>query len=249
MKTFLLNKTGRLHDTHTEDYVFVKEMEPDWVIAAVMDGCSSGKESFFASALLGKLLHKACRVLPQLIRINPDFNLKKVEGDFLGNFLLNQVFDGLDKARKILDTELIEILSTLILLVYNISGRSAWINISGDGMIVHNGEILEVDQNNVPDYMAYHLDIPFDTWMARYSKTYTFHDAEDISISTDGITKFYSLHDRRSKTIDPVEYLLADKSLTGSPDMLEEKFRILSRDYGLSPYDDLGMIRIIHPVK
>ncbi len=245
MKIFQLNKTGKLHDTHTEDYVLVENISHDWIIAAVFDGCSSGEESFFASALYGKLIRKSCKLLPQLGKIRPEFNLQEIDASFIGKFILNQVFDEIKKAHRLLGTGLTEILSTIILLVYNGSSKSAWINISGDGYIVHNKEIEEIDQSNIPDYMAYHLDIEFDQWINEFSKTYSFKNQSDISISTDGISKFFSIIERRQRSIDPIQYLLIDKKWADTEDMLEKKFNVLKNDQGLYPYDDLGMVRII----
>jgi hypothetical protein len=245
MKIYQLNKTGKLHETHTEDYVLAVKVSNDWTIAAVFDGCSSGQESFFASALCGKILRKSCKMLPLLREIRPEFNLQKIDASFIGRFILNQVFDDLKKAHRLLGTEPTEILSTIILLVYNRTSKSAWINISGDGFIIHNKNIEEIDQNNIPDYMAYHLDITFDQWINEFSKTFSFEDQRDISISTDGISKFYSNTEKRQRHIDPVHFLLIDNTWEDSYDMLEIKFIVLKNEYGLLPYDDLGMIRII----
>lgn len=245
MKIYQLNKTGKLHETHTEDYVMVEKVSTNWIIAAVFDGCSSGKESFFASALYGKILRKSCKMLPLLRKIRLEFDFEKTDASFIGKFLLNQLFDDLKKAHRLLGTEMREILSTIILLVYNQSSKSAWVNISGDGFIIHNKEIEEIDQHNIPDYMAYHLDIEFDQWINAFSKSFSFENQSDISISTDGISKFYSITEKRQRSIDPVHFLLIDDTWKDSDDMLESKFNVLKDEHGLFPYDDLGMIRII----
>jgi hypothetical protein len=130
-------------------------------------------------------------------------------------------------------------------LLYNRSTKSAWINISGDGYIVHNKELEEIDQNNIPDYMAYHLDITFDQWINTFSKTFSFKNQRDIAISTDGISKFYSITEKRQRSIDPLQYLLIDKKWDDAEDMLERKFNVLRDEHGMVPYDDLGMVRII----
>ena len=245
MKIYQLNKTGRLHDTHTEDYVAVQKVSTEWIIAGVFDGCSSGKESFFASALYGKILRKSSKMLPLLRNKRPEFDLEKTDASYIGKFILNQLFDDLKKAHHLLGTELREILSTIILMVYSRSNKSAWVNISGDGFIIHNKEIKEIDQNNIPDYMAYHLDIEFDQWINAFSKSFSFENQSDISISTDGISKFYSITEKRQRSIDPVHFLLIDDKWKDSDDMLEKKFHILKNEHGLFPYDDLGMVRII----
>jgi hypothetical protein len=246
MNIYTLNKTGRFHDIHTEDHVFLYSLEHGWLAGAVMDGCSSGKETYFASTLLGKLLCKACKMLLHLNRIDEKFRLDEADDAFIGKFLLEQVFDDLKKAHQLLDTDLFEMLSTLLLLIYHEKNKSAWINISGDGLIVHNQDMIEIDQNNIPDYMAYHLDIKFEQWIQQFSKTYVFENQHDLSISTDGIFKFFSISERQQKSIDPVHYLLIDDSHKGSEEMLKHKFKILEEQYGLIPYDDLGMIRIIN---
>jgi hypothetical protein len=239
MNIYQLNKTGKLHETHTEDYVMVEKVSHDWIIAAVFDGCSSGQESFFASALYGKILRKSIKMLPLLKKIRPEFSLQKIDAPYIGRFILNQVFDDLKKVHHLLGTELIEMLSTIILMVYNRSSKSTWINISGDGFIVHNNNIED-------DYMAYHLDIPFDQWINEFTRTFSLENQTDISISTDGISKFYSNTDKRQRSIDPIRYLLIDKKWDDEVVMLERKFNILKNEYGLLPYDDLGMVRIIN---
>jgi len=246
MKIFRLNKMGYLHDTHSEDHVFLEKIGNKWTIGAVMDGCSSGKETYFASTLYGKILGKTCRMLHYLDRINPEFSIERIDGAFIGKFLLNQIFDDLIKVQQLLATELVEMLSTLILLVYHPESKDAWINISGDGFIAYDKQVLEIDQNNIPDYMAYHLDTKFDQWMVAFSRTYPLVNKSDISISTDGISKFFSFAGGRQRTIDPVQYLLIDDTLKDTDNMLEEKFRILQEEHGLVPYDDLGMIRIVN---
>jgi hypothetical protein len=241
-----LNKTGLLHDIHTEDHVFIQELDDNWTIGAVMDGCSSGIETYFASTLYGKIIRKSLKGLLLSGRMNPKFNLDKLNADQIGSFILNQIFNDLAATHKLLETDLIEMLATLLLLVYHKKNKSAWINISGDGLIVCNHQIIEIDQNNIPDYMAYHLDITFDQWIERYSKTYSLKEQTDISISTDGISKFITQNQRRPQSIDPLHYLLVDDTLMDSGNMLESKYKILEQEHGLIPYDDLGIIRIIN---
>lgn len=246
MRILTLNKTGKLHDTHTEDHLVVEQLEGNWVIAAVMDGCSSGKESYFASTLFGKIIRKTCRKLPYLEKLNADLSLEKINGSIIRRFILNQIFDDLAKTHKLLGAHIEELLSTLILLVYNTQSKEAQINISGDGLIVANKIIKEIDQNNIPDYMAYHQDISFDKWLENFSQTFEFNDCQDLSISTDGVSKFRPLSTNRKQTINPVHYLLVDTSFSEAENMLEDKYKLLTRDYRLYPYDDLGIIRIIN---
>jgi len=246
MKISTLNKAGRFHESHTEDHLVVEELDENWVIAAVMDGCSSGKESFFASTLYGKIIRKTCRKIPHIEKLNADFSLDKIEGSTIGRFILNQIFDDQAKTQKLLTTHIEEMLTTLILLVYNSKSKKAWINISGDGLIVANQLIKEIDQNNIPDYMAYHQNISFEKWFENFSQTFEYAHCHDLSISTDGVSKFQSQSNNSQQTINPLHYLLVDKSFSKSNNLLEEKYHLLTNDYGLYPYDDLGIIRIVN---
>ena len=245
MKLYTLNTVGQLHKTHTEDHIFHSDLNQNWFIGAVMDGCSSGKESHFASNLLGKIIRKACNSIPNLERISPDLKSKQLEHELIGKHILHVVFDDLKKTKQLLSLELKEMLTTLILMVFQKDNRSAWINISGDGLIANNMEIIEIDQENVPDYMSYHLDIDFEKWFMDYSKTFTFEQLENLSISTDGVSKFYTPTERRQKNIDPEKFLLTDLTLLEDPDMLEKKCKVLYDEHGLVPFDDLGIIRLI----
>jgi len=246
VKIFQLNKPGRIHDVHSEDHVFLRELPDDWIIGAVMDGCSSGRDSYFPSTLFGKILEKSCKILPMYHRIDPEFTLSDTSAPILGKIILQQVFGDLKYIHDFLQTDLIEMLSTLQLMVYHRKRRSAWINISGDGYIVHDKNLIEIDQYNMPDYMAYHLDLSFDVWFDQHSQSYTLDNQSDISISTDGVSKFYSRSEKTQRSIDPAHYLLIDDTFKETDDMLDMKFKILKEEYGLLPYDDLGMIRIIN---
>lgn len=103
-----------------------------------MDGCSSGKESYFASTLYGKSLHKSCRALLNMKEIRPDFDLELMDKKAVGSFILIQLFEDIKKIKRTLFLDIKEILSTLILLVFDLKDNSAWINVSGDGLLVCN---------------------------------------------------------------------------------------------------------------
>ena len=68
-----------------------------------------------------------------------------------------------------------------------------------------------------------------------------------MMIRLDGVSKFYSNTDKRQRSVDPVHFLLVDTTWEDSSDMLERKYVALENEYGLMPYDDLGIIRIINP--
>ena len=53
-----ISKIGEFHTNHNEDSSSITEIGEDKIMIAVMDGCSMGKESHFASTLIAKLLRK-----------------------------------------------------------------------------------------------------------------------------------------------------------------------------------------------
>jgi len=246
IKVYTLNKKGKIHDNHCEDHLIVRNLDGPWLLGAVMDGCSSGIESHFASGLVAKIINRACGDL--LMKANLAGMKEEYEKnlEMIGRFILEQVWDTIPGLKKMLSLHIHELLSTLILLVYNKDHRAAWINISGDGFIAVDDRIEEIDQDNMPDYMAYHLGDRFDDWIESHSKTFSIKYAENLAISTDGVAKFHALSQRSPVRIDPVNYLLVDAENASSPEMLEDKVKPLATEYGLYPYDELGIVRILN---
>ena len=58
MKQYELTKIGEFHTNHNEDSSTITEIGADHILMAVMDGSSMGKESYFVSTLITKLLRK-----------------------------------------------------------------------------------------------------------------------------------------------------------------------------------------------
>ena len=52
------SQIGQFHTNHNEDAYVTTQLSNDWYLLGVMDGCSMGTESHFASTLLVKLLRK-----------------------------------------------------------------------------------------------------------------------------------------------------------------------------------------------
>ena len=244
MKTYTHLSSGKFHPNHCEDFVFQCLLGGHFFVGAVMDGCSSGKESYFASSLYGKSLHKSCRVLPNMKEIQPELDLNILDKSSIGSFILAQLFEDIKKIKRTLFLDIEEILSTIILLVVDLRDNSGWVNISGDGLIVVNGDVNEIDQNNMPDYMSYHLDLKPGDWIRKHTQSIGYNDIKDISISTDGIIKLKP-GDRDMVIINPVDYFLIE-----SPEDKPKNFLDILRNnliYNLDyiQYDDMGMIRLI----
>ena len=58
MRIYQFTKTGDHHVNHCEDYTITETLGTDKILCAVMDGCTMGTDSYFASTLTGKLLRK-----------------------------------------------------------------------------------------------------------------------------------------------------------------------------------------------
>jgi len=245
MKIFSLTALGKYHPQNCEDHVFHHYVGSQYLIAAVMDGCSSGVESHFASTMYGKSLHKSCRMLPNMKQILPELDVEQMDKEAVGNFILGQLFEDVKKVKKSLFLDIEELLSTILFLVYDLKNSSAWLNVSGDGLAVCNGVFQEFDQNNMPDYLAYHLDIKFDAWFNNHTKSYNFQDINDISISTDGLTKLKKNAHRLSREVDIIDRFLIQKPLDSDENALAKTFMNLTQEEHYLPYDDIGIIRLI----
>jgi hypothetical protein len=245
MHIYTLITPGTYHPLNCEDHIFNKYIGDRYLVAAVMDGCSSGVQSQFASLLYGKSLNKACLMLSDRKQVAADFDFVTISKESLGQFILGQLFEDVKRVKKGLFLSTEEILSTILLLVYDLNDNTAWINISGDGLLAYNGEISEFDQQNRPDYLAYHLDITFDQWLGNHTTTHDYQDVRDISISTDGLQKLRKNPQRSSIDIDPVDLFLIQKPQGSQERALLNSYLSLTEEEKYIPYDDIGIVRMI----
>lgn len=138
-----------------------------------------------------------------------------------------------------------ELLTTLIILLYNIKENKGIILSIGDGVICINGKITEFDRDNKPDYLAYHLHENFEHWYIQQNQKILFDHLSDISVSTDGILTFSKFKKTDIEDINAVEYLMIDPLQDDTEEILNKKLKKLEHYYGLKPTDDLAIIRII----
>ena len=100
MKIYSHISSGKYHPVHGEDHLFYEQLTDDIVVAAVMDGCSSGTESHFASASYVKSLRKACKMLPNMKEIFPEMSLERMTEEDIGVYLLKQLFEDMKKLKR-----------------------------------------------------------------------------------------------------------------------------------------------------
>lgn len=238
--------SGKYHQIYCEDSLLCQSINENWLVAGVFDGCSTAVDSHFTSALFVKLIQKASRELPQLMGRDKYNEINYMASQTLMEFLCSILFNGTLKLRNALRLDNIELLSTIILLVHNTQKKESFVSVSGDGLIACNGQLIEIDQNNIPDFMAYHLNLSFSEWYTKHVAHYKFDEVKDIAIATDGVSKIWNAQTQEQpKNIDPADYLLIDANGKEDHRMLANKTIELSADYGLGFYDDLAIVRLI----
>lgn len=235
-------KRGISHENFCEDYVFILEIESKYLIAGVLDGCSGGTESYFASAIFGKAIKNFAK------------NLKISDFKSSEEVLKHLVYKTITNIKCFAERFFIntdELLSTLIILVLDIAENKGNILCTGDGFVSINGENFNIDQNNIPDYLAYHFKEinnieEFENWYVTQQNNFYFPELKDITISTDGINSFIKENKNFEfdEDYDVIDFLTNDTSLLNNKSMLGRKVNILKNKYGLTNSDDLGIVRI-----
>ena len=242
MKTYSLLQIGEYHTNFCEDALFSSSFNDDVQILAVMDGCSSGKESHFASTLFTKFLKKEIKEVSYKEYFSKShFSLIEIQ-----KRILEGLFNDLKAFKNQNHLETIELLSTLVLGVINKSSGQGEIIVIGDGVICHDGKIYEFEQDNHPDYLAYHLEENFEAWYTKQSQFLKFEKAKRIAISTDGVFTFKKLELERHPQISSSEilnFILINNEGNESQKMLFKKILDLKEKFGLTPMDDLGILR------
>lgn len=243
MNKYTQSLIGEFHTNQNEDAYTIVDLGQEKMMIAVMDGCSMGKESHFASTLIVKLLRKIGK---ELSFRNFAERKQKETSEYLRE-ILEKLFDDLKHLKSILHLEKDELLSTLILGVIDKSTLDVEIITVGDGLICDNGELIEYEQNDKPDYLGYHLDGEFNPWFQNQSQVVSLKNVKDLSISTDGIFTFKNFDGKPYPEISEeelVKYLLIDEEGAEQENMLKKKILAIENKYGLKPSDDLTIIRI-----
>ena len=244
MKKYEHIQIGTFHTNHCEDYLVSSEIGTDKLMIAVLDGCSMGNESHFASSLIGKILLKGAKE----IHFKDFFEKEKKHGKFILKNLMELLFKDLISLKNNLQLEKEGLLSTLVLGIIDLKKKNAEIICVGDGIVSCNGKLYEFEQNNKPDYLAYHLHENFSEWFEKQNQKLSFSDIYDLGISTDGIFTFRKFDDKnyeQNEKIDLVNYLLIDENKNKNEYMLRKKTNHIETKWGLKPSDDLAIIRII----
>lgn len=246
MKFYKTLQIGDYHINHCEDYLFSGEIGNDKIICAVMDGCTMATDSYFASTLVGKILRKITieKSYKELYKIELFADVEKILYS-----ILEDLFKELSIAKNQLMLNDKELLTTLIILVADKKTNKGIVMVIGDGLVCINGNLTEYDQDNKPDYLGFHINENFENWYNKQIQKIDFENIKDISIATDGIFMFKPTRKVEEETINPLDFLLIDKTLSENEEMLNIKLKKLDLTYGLKPTDDLAIIRIIQEIE
>lgn len=243
MKIYTALQKGEHHLNYCEDYYFVGEIGDDKVLCAVMDGCTMATDSYFASTLVGKLLRKIIK--EKSYKVFYGLDTYSTPENYLKTILAD-LFKELSFIKNQLMLETAELLTTLVIMLVDKKEKQGIVMAIGDGLVYINGQITDFDQNNIPDYIGYHLHKDFEEWYNAQQQKILFHEIEDIIVATDGIFTFMPINKTNlAEDINPINFLLFDKTNKQNSEMLSWQLKHLEFEYGLKPADDLAMIRIL----
>jgi cysteinyl-tRNA synthetase len=245
-----LIRRGTDHKNYAEDSLACKELE-NFIYACVFDGCSKGVESHFASTLFAKAFNDTLNELNQLF----DNSTTSLESQ--AKMLLFQMARKVREVKGILNLNIIELMSTIVLCVVDKNTKSCYVVAIGDGYyrvdkvesFIQNTKFIEQEHSeNKPDYIAYDLDkiqnyLDFELWFSQKPERHLFENVTDITISSDGMNTFSEFKNSKDRT-DPIAFLVRDEEMLENKIMLDKKYNILQSMYGVINKDDLGMVRI-----
>ena len=238
---------GAYHSNHCEDFLLTENLSDRLKLIAVMDGCTMGEESVFASILFGKTLRKIAKEHYYLSRI------RTFENTSLSCWVervLQQLFQELRQLQNQLDLSVNELLSTLLIGIVDCTSSSAEFLVIGDGVIVVDGQLHEFEQNDKPDYLGYHLSEDFDHWFLSQNQRLSIDSFTDLSIATDGFFTFRSV---RTQTLAPpktiLQMLAIDSPVSPSSNFFAKQLNRMKENLNLLVTDDLAIVRIINSNK
>ena len=243
MKKYEISKIGEFHTNHNEDASTINEIGENKILIAVMDGCSTGTESHFASTLIAKVLRKISKEISYKEFVE---RTRKEVREILKE-VIKSLFEELKQLKNHLHLEREEMLSTIILGIIDQQKNEVELITVGDGLVCCNGKIIEYEQDDTPDYLGYHLEEDFNNWFQDQTQKLSLKNVKDLSISTDGIFTFKNFDGKKYAEItdkEIIKLLLIEKIDNDDENFLKKKILEIETEYGLLPSDDLTIIRI-----
>lgn len=214
------------HKNTNEDSVFVKETESS-VFGVVADGCSTGINSHFASQLICYVVEKV--EIPDKLRLTS----RDVISDICWKFKW---------IKEVTQLSEMHLLSTCLFFHYDKQKEELSIRVFGDGYYYINGVEYCVDQNNTPDYLAYHLkSAEYLDYMFK-NPEFIHENVGSFQICSDGISSF-----SRTQFEDAQKHWAILLEKPTSTNYLERIYNILKRDKWINN-DDLSIVSYINSI-
>lgn len=242
MRIYNTLNIGEFHTNYCEDFFIEKQIGTNEKLIAVLDGCTMGTESVFASILFGKILRNiAKKKFYEEFVTDKSFELK----DKLKE-VVKTLIDETKRLKNQLGLETNELLSTLIIGVIDTKESKAEFLTVGDGLICWDGKLIEYEQDDKPDYLGYHLADDFENWYTNHEQKLTVSSFKDLSICTDGIFTFRNFEDKSKQKSENeiIDYLLIDNEGAEFDNFLHRKMQTLKDKWNHLVTDDLAIIRI-----
>lgn len=240
-----LERRGMAHEQRCEDDSLAFSYNQIAVLI-VFDGCSSGTDSYFASALFAKIFKKiAIEGKGYFESLNENSHLETI-----AYTIIHWFFEELKYVVNYLELDISEVLSTIVFSLVNIKTKKSYSVIFGDGSIYVNGETFSVHaENNAPNYIAGHLNEQFyDVWENNCAFKRNFDVKETIAVLSDGIDSFRSYREGRYVNDIEKEDILYRFFRSGR--FLDSKIglakicNILDSEKHIAPSDDLSIAHI-----
>ena len=165
----IINKTKKNKNTCEDGYKVIENQ--DLLFGIVMDGCSTGINSSWVVQTIIYIFNniiKYCKFSPE---------------DYFLLVLLSKI----KEISNLLHLNSDNLLTTLIIFQYNKKSKVLEIRTFGDCVYYVNDIEYVVDQNNTPDYFAYHLNNE-EEFFNKYPTT-LYENVDKFIICTDGIDK------------------------------------------------------------
>lgn len=224
-----LNKRSDTHNS-CEDSFFVKETD-ELIYGCICDGCSTGIKSHFASQAICYAFEKTAS---NYINMFPITSERAVRAIIANIFMI----------KSILTLDNMNFLSTLLMFQYHKPSKKLLIRAFGDGFYSVNDVECIIDQNNIPDYIGYHLNDDYKNlgdYLDKYPER-LYIDVEKFLISTDGIERIERGALQKEATIEPLKLLLHPP--TGKT-YLDRMWNLIKKD-GFILSDDLTIVSYVN---
>lgn len=242
MKIYSTLNIGAFHTNHCEDFLIAEQIGTNEQLIAVMDGCTMGKESVFASILFGKILRNIAKKKFYEEFVTRDSSSIQDKLREVIRLLFNETKD----FKNQLGMETNELLSTIIIGIVNTQKATAEFITIGDGLICIDGKITEYEQGDKPDYLGYHLNDDFEQWYENQRQKLTVSGFNDLSIATDGIFTFKNFQNKTKqiKEAEIIDFLLINTEGIEFDNFLDRKMQALSDEQNHIVTDDLAIVRL-----